>query len=139
MLKLKFHYYVVEELKTTVATFEEVGSGKAIFSLFGTTNQEEIIDAMRYRIQQAASKINGNYSAVLVYNNFVECEDFFGLRVKYQKECSSSMDSVVRLCKGMTKLFYKKNGLKAPEQYNVNLQEFPKTLEVLYLEEKENG
>ena len=139
LLKLKFHYFVVEELKTTVATFEEVGSGKAIFSLFGTTNQEEIIDAMRYRIQQAASKINGNYSAVLVYNNFVECEDFFGLRVKYQKECSSSMDSVVRLCKGMTKLFYKKNGLKAPEQYNVDLQEFPKTLEVLYLEEKENG
>ena len=95
------------DVGTTVAVFEEAETGKAVFILLDTVDKNEVIDAMRYRIQQVSEKLVDKYSAVFVLNNFKDGEDFFdGVRVRYKQEFNANMNSVIELCRGMTKMYY---------------------------------
>ena len=137
LLKLKFHYISLVDVGTTVAVFEEAETGKAVFILLDTVDKNEVIDAMRYRIQQVSEKLVDKYSAVFVLNNFKDGEDFFdGVRVRYKQEFNANMNSVIELCRGMTKMYCDREGIAAPERCTIPLNSFPEKLEDLYLEDK---
>lgn len=137
LLKLKFHYISLVDVGTTVAVFEEAETGKAVFILLDTVDKNEVIDAMRYRIQQVSEKLVDKYSAVFVLNNFKDGEDFFdGVRVRYKQEFNANMNSVIELCRGMTKMYCDRECIEAPERCTTPLNSFPEKLEDLYLEDK---
>lgn len=137
LLKLKFHYISLVDVGTTVAVFEEAETGKAVFILLDTVDKNEVIDAMRYRIQQVSEKLVDKYSAVFVLNNFKDGEDFFdGVRVRYKQEFNANMNSVIELCRGMTKMYCDRESIEAPERCTTPLNSFPEKLEDLYLEDK---
>ena len=70
-------------------------------------------------------------------NNFKDGEDFFdGVRVRYKQEFNANMNSVIELCRGMTKMYCDRESIEAPERCTTPLNSFPEKLEDLYLEDK---
>ena len=138
LLHLMVHWMILDNV--SIVTYLDPDTGRALFSIYETTNQDELIKEMRIRLRDCADKISSNYTNVLVQSNFYEAEDYFGeTHVIYQRMIGKLMNPVVRLCKGMTSMYCKKEGLPVPEGCTEAIMNFPETLTELLLEDEENG
>lgn len=141
LLSLSFHEIAVECCGVTIVAIQNDKTGEALFSIYETLDEEEVIKEIRRRIMQCSEVIEAQYGGVCVRSNFYSGEDFFGqgLRVIYQREVSANMNKVVQLCKSMTFMYCQKNGVEAPEGCNSALERYPETLKLLIPEVKDNG
>lgn len=131
---LTVHWIKLEH--NTIVTFYQPSTQKALFSIFETTDDEEIIKNVRIKIKDAEANISKEYQNAIVVSNFYEGDDFYGnTHVIYKYEVSQLMTPVVRLCKGMAAMYCKKYGIVAPEGCNEAISEFPEKLELLITED----
>ena len=135
LLNVCVHWVTLDS--NTIVTFYEPMTGRTTFTIFNTTEQEDIIKNIRIRIRDCESKIAQGYTNVLVRNNVYEGEDYFGeTHVVYVYEEGPGMTNVVRLSKSITYMYCAQNGLAYPFPEGEALREFPEKLTELILDEE---
>lgn len=130
-----FHAIPLPDAGVTIVAILEETTGKAIFSIFESTNLEDVVNNIRLKYKAAEPQICQEYTGVFVRNNFYDGEDYFGsTHVVYQREFSSSMNKVVMLCSGMVSLYCKKNGYEPPKGCEAPLTSYPPELSIMITE-----
>lgn len=137
---INIHWIPVEESGNTIVVFSQQNTNKAIFSIFETLDEEEIIHSIRLRIKDAEPDICSVYAGVFVRNNFFSKEDYFGnTHVVYRQEISPNLNTAVRLCKGMVNMYCRKNRFTIPDSCPTPLPAFPEELSILIPSKPKEG